>query len=84
MYFAQPSFSVFEWCELNLSFVKYEYTVGKNVARNSRKIAIYYCYSLLLRLYVSSIKFCLFTPNRELSFFCDMKTNAHCVECNVS
>ena len=33
------------------AFLKDEYTVGKNMARNSRKIAIYYCYSLLLRLY---------------------------------
>jgi hypothetical protein len=32
------------------AFLKDEYTVGKNTARNSRKIAIYYCFSLLLRL----------------------------------
>ena len=36
---------------LNLSFVKDKHTVRGKMARNSRKLAIFYCYSFLLRLY---------------------------------
>ena len=37
---------------MNLIFVKGKQTVDRKLARNSQKIAIYYCYSFWFRLYV--------------------------------